>query len=132
MYKTIVILFLATINTAAMAEWVEVTGDENATGYADSATSNQLMNIVRMWELVDYKTPKAFTATIKPVTYSSTVSQVEYNCGRNELRRLGLTLYSEHMGKGEPVYSNPTTGEWVVIKPNSNGEAMFKKACDKK
>lgn len=125
-------MLLAALSSHASAEWVEVTGDEDAIGYADPTATSQLLGVVRMWELVDYKTSRTFKSTIKPVTYFSTLSQVEYRCMGNQLRRLGITFYSEHMGKGEPVYSNPTTGEWVAIKPNSNGEAMWKLACAKK
>ena len=39
MSKTILLLLLTTISTTAIAEWIEVSGDDNATGYADSATT---------------------------------------------------------------------------------------------
>lgn len=128
----ILIVLLIAASGSARAEWVEVASDANATGYADPSTVSWALGVVKMWELVDYKTPKTFNANIRPVSFHSTISQVEYDCGENKLRRVAQSFFSGKMGKGSPVYANPTPGEWAAIRPRSNGEAMWKVACGSK
>lgn len=130
--QVILIGLLVAASGNAWAEWVEVASDANATGYADPSTVSQVLGVVKMWELVNYKSPKTFSASIKPVSFRSTVSQVEYDCAENKLRRVVQTFFAGKMAEGSPVYANPAPGEWVAIRPNSNGEAMLKVACGKK
>jgi len=131
-HQVILIGLLVAASGNAWAEWVEVASDANATGYADPSTVSQVLGVVKMWELVDYKSTKTFSANIKPVSFRSTVSQVEYDCAENKLRRVVQTFFAGKMAEGGPVYANPTPGEWAAIRPNSNGEAMLKVACGKK
>ena len=127
----ILISLLIATSSDALAEWVEVAADANATGYADRSTIGQGSGVVKMWELVDYKAAKTFKGNIKPVTFWSSISQVEYDCGAKKLRRVVQTFFSGSKGGGDPVYANPVPGEWVAIRANSNGEAMWKVACGK-
>ncbi|MFA6313737.1 MAG: surface-adhesin E family protein [Sterolibacterium sp.] len=128
----ILMALLIAASSSARAEWVETASDANATGYADPSTVSRVLGVVKMWELVDYKTTKTFNASIRPVSFRSTVSQVEYDCAENKLRRVAQTFFSGKMAEDSPVYANPTHGEWVAIRPGSNGEAMWKVACGNK
>lgn len=131
MRRIVLITLLTIFSSVARAEWVEIATDANATGYADPTNLSQVLGIVKMWELVDYKKSRTLNIGIQPITFLSTISQVEYDCAENKLRRMIVTFYSAKMGEGNPVYANPTPSEWVKVRPNTNGEALWKLACAK-
>jgi hypothetical protein len=58
------------------AEWVEVGGYDRLTSYTDTATIRRKGNVVRMWDLIDFKTVQ--TSAGKP--YLSVKAVREYDC----------------------------------------------------
>jgi len=56
MRKAILAILLAVASSSAAAEWVEVDSDETLTFYINPTTIRRDGNLVRMWELLEYKT----------------------------------------------------------------------------
>ena len=57
MKKLLLTLMLAIVSSSVMAEWVEISRNEDfgITVYADPANTRKSGNEVKMWVLVDYK-----------------------------------------------------------------------------
>jgi hypothetical protein len=72
MRKALLILLLAVVSNSAVAEWVQVGGNETAITYADPATIRKAGNVVTMWRLLDYTKARGIEG-IKP--YASVKAQ---------------------------------------------------------
>ena len=127
MRKAILMMLLAVVSSSAMAEWVEVSGDEGGTFsvYANPATIRWTDHKVKMWDLYDYKTAKELAGK----TFMSVESQSEYDCKEKQQRILYTTTHSENMGRGEVVSASIKPHDWEPNRPNSVGEALWRIAC---
>ena len=115
--------------TAASAEWTVVAGGNNEfTLYLDMATIRRNGNLVKLWDLMDYKTTQEFSNH----SFLSTKQQTEYDCKEERGRQLAYSFFSGQMGSGKNVNTNNDTGKWAPIQPGSVGEAKWKIACGKK
>jgi hypothetical protein len=131
MLKTILVTILAVVSSNAMAEWVEVDGDDvmSLTIYADPSTIIKRGNMVIISVLYDYKT---IQHDDKLPPFLSNIYQEEYDC--NELRTKSITSsdFSKNMGTGvEKNTDDLINGEWSSIEPDSHGEALWEFACKK-
>ena len=131
MLKTILVTILAVVSSNAMAEWVEVDGDDvmNLTIYADPSTIIKRDSMVIISVLYDYKKIQR-DDNLPP--FLSNIYQEEYDC--NELRTKSITSsdFSKNMGKGvEKNTDKEINGEWNSIEPDSHGEALWEFACKK-
>lgn len=125
-----VVLWLSIAMPATAAEWVEVLDSDALTAYADLASIRRSGDTVKMWQLYDYKKPRMqFIKDVGNVGYMSSIAQLEYDCKEDQDRVLAATFYSEHMGGGIRLFSNPSpqTG-WNTATPSS--DAMLKIACE--
>lgn len=125
MRKAILVMLLAVVSSSAAAEWVEVARSDTSTFYADPATIRRAGNIVKMWDLIDRKTPDNFNN--KP--YMSQRSQHEYDCKEEQWRTLYFTFFSGNMAGGNAVYIDSDPGKWAPVPPGSIAEGMWKFAC---
>ena len=116
--------------SAAYAEWVRVVTNAVLTVvvYVDPDTIRHKGDIVRWWELWDFKD----VINEGGVSYLSARIQAEYDCGEERGRMLAFLDYSGNMGNGEIVRSNFYDTKWEPIVPGSNGQAMWSAACSKK
>ena len=115
--------------TAASAEWTRVGGTDEFTVYADIATIRRNGNVVKMWNLQDFKTAQKNTH----YSYLSKRMQTEYDCKEEKLRLLAFTWFDGQMGSGKVVYSaSETSMKWDPTQPGSVGETLWKIACGKK
>ena len=126
-------LMLLVTAGAASAEWTFVgdTGDggDDFIHYVDRATIRRNGNLVKMWDLKDYKTPQKSSGGD---SYLSIKSQSEYDCKEEQMRMLALLLFSGKMGSGKVVYSTSEASmQWQPISPVSIGETLWKVACGK-
>ena len=122
------LLLLVTAGTAS-AEWTAVGDSDEFIQYVDRATIRRNGNLVKMWDLADYKTVQ----TVAGDSYLSAKSQWEYDCKEEKMRQLASTWFDGQMGNGKVVVSNgDVRGEWRPIAPGSSGEALWKIACGKK
>ena len=93
--------------------------------YADPATKRRSGNFVRVWEILDYKKPKA----INGKTYYSDRAYMQYDCVERTAQILQITLYSGKMAAGEVVLTDYQPGVKSFVAPGTNGENKFDFAC---
>ena len=120
----LLIALLALSSEPGYAEWVFVSGDDEAgmTVYVDPATIRRNGDLVKMWHLSDRKTMEG---------YGSITSQREYDCAAARHRLLGASIFSGHMGRGQVLEDNLEASQWIPVAPDS-GQALWKIACGKK
>ena len=119
------ILHMALCSGPTYAEWVVVSGDDEAgmTVYVDPDTIRRQGHFVKMWHLSDRKTTEG---------YGSIKTQREYDCATARHRLLAASILSEHMGLGTILSDNVKEGQWIPVEPESSGQALWKFACGKK
>ena len=121
-------LMLLVTAIAASAEWTIAGGNNRYIQYVDTATIRRNGNLVKMWDLADFKRLQKSAAGM---SYLSDKSQSEYDCKEEKQRMLALTNFSGKMGSGKVVASNYDPSEWRPIAPESIGEILWKIACGK-
>jgi hypothetical protein len=117
----------ATAATAG-AEWVPATGyrEPSVSLYAARSTIVRSGNLVKMWDMHDFKTARAWEGK----QYLSLKNQMEHDCKGARGRLLSTTAYSGHMGKGSVVITDTSfTRPWQSNQPGSPAEALAKVAC---
>jgi len=123
------IVFLL-LNTGPLyAEWELVSGDDTAklTVYVDRETIRRDGNLVKMWQLYDYKTVQ----TVAGDSLMSIQRHNEYNCTEPRTRMLAYTWFSSNMGRGRVVYKTAEEQQWESIVPRSIDQALWRVACSK-
>jgi len=130
MTRLLLIALLMLSHGPVYAEWVE--RDRNAgkgtTVYVDQDLIHRNGNLVKMWELTDYKSAQTFDADTR---YLSEMRQREYDCAEERWRMLALAFFSGQMGNGTTVYSRAYKNLWAPVFPGSIGRRAWKIACDK-
>ncbi len=122
-------LMLLMTATVAMAEWTGVGENDDSIQYVDRATIRRNGNLVKMWDLRDFKTVQTDSGD----SFLSSKAQNEYDCKEERSRILAFSWFSGQMGNGNVVYSNSETSmKWSPIGPGSIGEIKWKVACGKK
>lgn len=126
----IALTLLVLSSSPACAEWVLVSGDDEAglTVYVDSDTIRRKGNLVTMWGLIDYKTMQIIAGD----SLLSIRRQNEYDCAEVRTRMLAFTWFSGNMGSGQAVHSDSDEDKWKPVARDSVAEALWKIACDKK
>jgi hypothetical protein len=116
----------ATAATAA-AKWVDF-GTVDAFGgteiYYDPITMQRSGNMVKMWEMWDFKT----TQDIGGQRVLSVSSRYEYDCKSARRRMLSTAGFSGHGGKGVVVDTGTALGPWESLPPGYI-EELWKVAC---
>ena len=120
-------MLLAVVSSSAAAEWVAVGRNETDTLYADPATIRRAGNMVKMWILFDYKTPR----DVDNNRYRSTREQIEVDCNEERERTLAASYHAGNMAKGEVIHVSSGPDEWHPVAPGSAAEVMWKFACGK-
>jgi len=112
------------------AEWVLTSGDDEAgmTVYVDPDTIRRKGNLVKMWQLYDYKTVR----TVAGDSFLSFQRQNEYDCTEERTRMLAYTWFSGNMGSGKVVYRTADEQKWEPVIPRSIDRSLWRVACSKK
>ena len=121
----ILAMLLAVVSSSAEAAWVAVSGTNRFFTFADPATISKAGNMVKMWDLLDYK----MVREVEGLRYMSQKSQSEYDCQGRLTRPLVVFLHSGIMGSGEPVFNSNTPDNWQPVPPGSINDALLKYAC---
>ena len=130
MQKLFQMIFLLMVSTSAMAEWTALTVSQSGdTYYGDLTHKRKVGKFIRMWTLVDTKTPQVESGGL---TYNSAKTFDEYDCLGERRRLLAFSMFSENMGKGNVVSSSQESDAWKYIAPESIDEVLFKFACQSK
>jgi hypothetical protein len=129
MKRLLLITLLVLSSGPVYAEWVLVSGDDEAglTVYVDPDTIRRKGNLVKMWQLYDYKTVQAVAGD----SFLSIQRQDEYDCTEERTRMLAFTWFSSNMGKGRVVYRTADEQQWEPVVPRSINRALWKVACNK-
>ena len=121
--KRLLTIILLIMSADSYAEWTRIDGNDRLSLYADKATIRRNGNLVKMWDLLDFKTAQKNVLSVKV--------QSEYDCKAERSRILAVTRFSGQMGNGTVVYGNNDSGKWLPIEPGSIGESKWKIACGK-
>lgn len=115
----------------AHSEWVKVSSAQSYGSYStyvDPDTLRRKGELVKLWELNDYKTIQTDGSN----SFLSLKSQSEFDCAEERIRLLAATEFSGNMGKGQVVSSSHFgEGGWAPVQPDSVGEIVWKLVCDK-
>lgn len=126
-------LVLVAATSSALADWVPVSYEEDATVYFDSSTIRRNGNLVKIWELKDYALSKPGKIGAD-FAFLSQAMRFEYDCLEYNVRLHDTSFYSEPMGKGKLLltesFSPPS--QWVSVAPGSTGMLLLRKACGTK
>jgi len=126
----LLITLLVLSSGSVHAEWVLTSGNDDAglTVYVDPDTIRRKGNLVKMWQLYDYKTIQ----TVAGDSLLSIKRYNEYDCTEERTRMLAYTWFSGNMGSGKVVYSTPDEQQWEPVIPRSINRTLWKVACSKK
>ena len=125
--KRILTIFLLLFSINGYCEWTKVNDSVDFTSYMDKKTIKRNGNTVKIWQLLDYKTPQE----LKSGKYKSSVILFEYDCKEEQRRILSLVEYEDQMGIGKPILTIDEYDKWTYVKPNTHDFIMMKFLCNK-
>lgn len=126
--KANLMMLLAVVSSSAAAEWVEVGSSETSTLYADPTTIRRAGNLVKMWNLIDSKTPMK----LRGMPYLSSRVQQQYDCKEEQWRAVYLSFFAGNMGNGPLLFDNSDPDKWSPVPPGGGHEILWKIACAKR
>jgi hypothetical protein len=121
-----ILMVLLVVSGNAMAEWVMVSHNKFAIGYADPATIVMDGNHAKMWTLVDCMVMSNF---IGGSPFMSIKSREEFDCKENRLRTLVYSLHSGNMGEGDEVFVDSNPSKWSPAPFDRGMNNFFRIAC---
>ncbi len=110
------------------AEWTQIGESIDYTGYVDLATIQRTGSVVKMWDLMDYKTPRRGLG----LSFLSQQGQSEYDCKSKKMRVMSFAWFSGNLGNGQILHNstaNLSTQKWNLVLPLSTSEALWNIAC---
>jgi hypothetical protein len=128
------LIMLLVLNSGpAYAEWVEIsntTGAEGYTLYVDPDSIRRKEDLVKMWDLKDYKLAQRLAGTSN--FYLSIRRQQQFDCAEERIRGLAYTWFSGNMANGDVVdMANSDEGKWSPVAPGTIGRSMWEVGCRK-
>lgn len=129
MRNAILIILLAVVSSGAAAAWVAVDRNEIYTAYVDPATIRRNGNMVKMWDLFDFKRPRSGDG-VKP--HMSQRGQSEYDCQEERFRVLTFSMHSGNMAGGELLSDESRPSPWDSVPPSTPIATLWKFACGKR
>ena len=96
--------------------------------YFDRVTMRRSGDLVKVWEMLDFKTPQVIGGT----RVLSVQSHFEYDCKVARRRMLATAGFSGHMGKTLVVDTGNNPGAWESVAPGTYQGELRKVACGKK
>ncbi len=131
MTRQLILLTLLLLSTGPVyAEWVSigtVASQGGATIYMDSDTIRRNGNLVKVWQLIDFKTVQAGIG----MSFLSSKSRWQYDCTEANLQPLAMMEFTGHMGEGTVGFSNYDEGKWTPVSPGSIAHGSWEVACKK-
>jgi len=113
---------------ADWAEWVVTNHNEAITMYADTATIRSNGGLARMWDLTDFEKGNVLGADKRSLSFKR---EQEYDCNGQRARILYISWHSEHMGEGQILGSERSSGSWRPVLVGTVLERLWRTACDK-
>jgi hypothetical protein len=116
---------LTALSCAALAQWTKVDWNNERTFYADPWSVRNAGAMVRISEILDFKSVQTHNAR----HFLSIRYRTEYDCAAKRFRRLSSTQHSANMAGGEVVGTDNTPLDWAPIPLGTALEALGKLAC---
>ena len=119
------LLFL--LGQPAWADWTIIaqTADGDKKLFVDFSTIQKDGNFIKVWQLTNFSTP--------PIGYSvsilSVLSNYEFDCKNEKVRKLSITGFSELFARGKALVTEDKTENWVDIPPQSIISETKQKTC---
>lgn len=129
MSRLLLAIVLSVISTSVMAEWTYISSNNDVDYYVDKTEIRKEGNMVKMWELVDYKLPQKDSAV---APYLSARTYSEYDCNEARARIKELSSFRGNMLKGELLQTVQGEGNWSYIPPDTVFKDLWEIACGKK
>ena len=123
--KTLLAITLALSSMAASAAWEKAAANDTQALYIDRSSIRKSGNMAKMWAMTDLNKP----LIIANESALSTKRQDEYDCKRERLRTVFFAFYSDHMGGGETLISNPKALDWAPVAPGTMSQSLWEAAC---
>lgn len=124
-YILLAVLLAATPPASAFSSWSVVEDTSAATVYINTNSADASPKYVTVWVLADFK--------IQQDTWWSSAIQEKYDCTKKLQETLAITVFAEHMGRGNshlvPFPSNLT--HWHRFVLGGGAEALWRIACNK-
>jgi hypothetical protein len=128
-YVMIMVPLLLLSSGPAYAEWIWIDNDKpGMTIYVNPDTIQRKGDLVKLWELFDFKTAEHVADT----SHLSFKMHSEYDCIEGRKRGLAMTSFSGNMGRGKVVHSYSPEHKWEPVPPGSVNHDLWKFACGKK
>ena len=126
MKRLLATTLLSLVCFVAHAEWVLVTtGADDNNYYSDPTTKRRTGNVVRIWELTEYKKSGVFEGK----TYNSDRTYWQYDCSEGTRQYLQSNAFSGKMATGELVGSSTRSGAKFFVPPRTVANTMLEFAC---
>lgn len=126
LHCTILLFLIASMCNEARAEWVKLAMTEQATVvYVDPTTIRRSGKKVKMWSMLDFKTPQR----VADVTFRSTKAQHEYDCKEDQFRMLSFSAHFDNLGLGNTLYVDSDPKPWAPVSPVSIESDLYGFAC---
>lgn len=125
--KTAILISLAILSTAASAGWEKIASNDTHNLYIDRSSIRKNGNMVKMWAMADFNKAQI----IANESSLSTKRQDEYDCKKEKLRTVFFAFYSNHMGGGVTIISNPPPLDWGPVAPETMSQNLWEAACRK-
>jgi len=109
------------------AEWVEIGDTDEFSVYVDPDTIRRKGDLVKMWNLIDYKTAQASRGS----SFLSLKGQQEYDCAEERVRAIASTTFLGNMGSGKVDGTDSNESNWSPVSPDSTAKGLWKFACKK-
>lgn len=125
-------LILYLFSMTADAEWKLALESERFEAYIDYSRIKTEGQYLSVWGLDNFKAPQTVSSGKQ---IKSTVAKMLIDCQASRKQSVALYIYSEHMGKGEAVFSTSTPfqeSNWQYPPPNSIGDGYINIACGRK
>jgi hypothetical protein len=131
LWTLITALFMSTV--PASAEWVAVEKDSLLPGfqtvYVDPDTIRREGNLVKIWQLTDFKWMQG--SARGPARFLSTKIHKQLDCQGKWVRLLEYTEFSLQMGTGIRVDGLVDKDRWLPVESESINDALWQLACGK-
>jgi len=125
----VLITLLVLSNGPAYAEWTRFAIDgKGNTIYIDPESILRNGNLVKLWVLMDAKTPNE---TIDGVSFLSSRTLHQYDCRNERFRFLLFILFSGNMGSGHVVHSYNYVLDWESVPPKGAARRLLNSVCKK-
>ena len=125
--KKLAIIVLCCFSSVAMANWLELGGNDVAVIKIDTSTIKRNPYSIQAWVLFDFKKPQQIFEGDRNI-YSG-IALYEYDCTENKARFLEKYAYTEKNGQGDRIFSSSKPENWLSIPPNVLNFKAFSYLC---